>query len=104
MPLLKEEVAAVPAVVGGERGGGREGEKNFKMTLAGAAWTQEPQKYHARSLQEIRRKYAVAKDAPGLGASPGGEWLPALAVGWVRGTAFALRLGFGCPYFRLLTP
>jgi hypothetical protein len=36
------------------------------MTLAGAQWTQEPQKYHARSLQEIRRKYAAAKDASGL--------------------------------------
>ena len=33
------------------------------MTLGGAAWTQEPQKYHARSLQEIRRKYAAAKSA-----------------------------------------
>jgi hypothetical protein len=36
------------------------------MTLADAEWTQEPQKYHARSLGEIRKKYAVAKDAPGL--------------------------------------
>ena len=36
------------------------------MTLAGASWSQEPQKYHARSLQEIRRKYAAAKDAHGL--------------------------------------
>ena len=35
------------------------------MTLGGATWTQEPQKYHARSLQEIRRKYAAAKGAPG---------------------------------------
>ena len=36
------------------------------MTLAGAEWTQEPQKYHARSLQEIRRKYAAAQRAAGL--------------------------------------
>ena len=30
--------------------------------------SQEPQKYHARSLAEIRRKYAAAKAAPGLEA------------------------------------
>ena len=36
------------------------------MTLAGAAVAQEPQKYHARSLPEIRRKYAAARDAAGL--------------------------------------
>ncbi len=29
-------------------------------------WSQEPQKYHARSLAEIRHKYAAAKGAPGL--------------------------------------
>ena len=29
---------------------------------------EEPQKYHARSLAEIRRKYAAAKGAPGLDA------------------------------------
>ena len=39
-----------------------------EMTLAGASWSQEPQKYHARSLAEIRRKYAAAKGAPGLDA------------------------------------
>jgi hypothetical protein len=42
------------------------GDKSFTMTLGGAEWTQEPQKYHARSLQEIRRKYAAAKGAAGL--------------------------------------
>ncbi|MDP1907522.1 MAG: glutathione S-transferase family protein, partial [Hyphomicrobium sp.] len=69
MPLLKEEVgtlflpwsvtnaAAIAA-----------GDKTFDMTLAGTAWSQEPQKYHARSLAEIRRKYAAAKAAPGLEA------------------------------------
>ena len=36
------------------------------MTLGGAEWSQEPQKYHARSLAEIRRKFAVAKGAAGL--------------------------------------
>jgi hypothetical protein len=38
------------------------------MTLGGASWVQEPQKYHARSLAEIRRKYATAKGVPGLDA------------------------------------
>jgi glutathione S-transferase len=42
------------------------GEKTFTMALGGLRWTQEPQKYHARSLAEIRRKYAAAKGAPGL--------------------------------------
>ena len=42
------------------------GEKSLSMTLAGATWSQEPQKYHARSLQEIRRKYAAVKGATGL--------------------------------------
>jgi hypothetical protein len=44
------------------------GDKSFSMTLGGATWTQEPQKYHARSLQEIRRKYGAAKGAAGLDA------------------------------------
>ena len=64
MPLLTEEVgrlflpwsdANAEAIA--------KGQKSFTMTLAGAEWTQEPQKYHARSLQEIRRKYAAAKSA-----------------------------------------
>ena len=67
MPLLKEEVAGLflpwstanaAAVV--------RGDKTFETMLGGAAWSQEPQKYHARSLGEIRRKYAAASDAPGL--------------------------------------
>jgi glutathione S-transferase len=62
MPLLTEEVgrlflpwsaANAEAIV--------KGEKSFMMTLAGAEWTQEPQRYHARSLQEIRKKYAAAR-------------------------------------------
>jgi hypothetical protein len=67
MPLLSEEVgrlflpwsAANAAAIA-------KGDKSFTMTLAGAEWTQEPQRYHARSLQEIRRKYAAAKGAAGL--------------------------------------
>jgi glutathione S-transferase len=69
MPLLKEEVAGLflpwsvanAAAIAAEK-------KSFEMTLAGAPWSQEPQKYHARSLAELRRKYAAAKSAPGLKA------------------------------------
>jgi hypothetical protein len=66
-PLLTEEVgrlflpwsAANAAAIA-------KGDKTFTVTLAGAEWTQEPQKYHARSLQEIRRKYAAARGAASL--------------------------------------
>ena len=67
MPLLSEEVGAFflpwtvanAAAVAGNA-------KTVDVMLAGGAWTQEPQKYHARSLAEIRRKYQSAKAAPGL--------------------------------------
>ena len=69
MPLLKEEVGGLflpwsvanAAAIAGEQ-------KRFEMTLAGMPWSQEPQKYHARSLAELRRKYAAAKGASGLEA------------------------------------
>jgi hypothetical protein len=69
MPLLQEEVAGLflpwstanAAAIAADQ-------KSFEMTLGGASWVQEPQKYHARSLAEIRRKYAAAKGAPGLDA------------------------------------
>ena len=66
-PLLKEEVAALflPWSTANAQAIER-GDKSFETTLAGAAWTQEPQKYHARSLAAIRRKHAAAKAAPGL--------------------------------------
>jgi hypothetical protein len=69
LPLLKEEVAALflPWSVA-NAGAIAAGNKTFEMSLGGTAWAQEPQKYHARSLAEIRRKYAAAKAAPGLEA------------------------------------
>jgi glutathione S-transferase len=69
MPLLKEEVGALflPWTVANAAAIER-GDKSFEMTLGGASWSQEPQKYHARALAEIRRKYAAAKGAPGLEA------------------------------------
>lgn len=69
MPLLKEEVAALflSWSVANARAIAA-GDKTFGMSLGGTAWSQEPQKYHARSLAEIRRKFAAAKTAPGLEA------------------------------------
>ena len=66
-PLLTQEVGALflpwsaanAAAIG-------HGHKSFTISLGGAEWTQEPQKYHARSLAEIRRKFAAAKAATGL--------------------------------------
>jgi glutathione S-transferase len=67
MPLLKDEVGALflPWTVANAMAIERS-EKSFEMILGGASWAQEPQKYHARSLAEIRRKHAAAKSAPGL--------------------------------------
>jgi glutathione S-transferase len=69
MPLLKEEVGRLflPWSVANAQAI-TAGDKSFEMSLGGAAWSQEPQKYHARSLAEIRRKHAAAGAAPGLEA------------------------------------
>ena len=69
MPLLKQEVGGLflPWSVANAAAIER-GDKQFETIVAGAPWTQEPQKYHARSLAEIRRKHAAAKDVPGLAA------------------------------------
>ena len=66
-PLLTQEVGALflPWSAANAAAIGR-GDKSFTMSLGGAEWTQEPQKYHARSLAEIRRKFAAAKAAKGL--------------------------------------
>src|SRR5436190_5178408 len=67
MPLLQEEVGRLflPWSAANAEAISK-GDKSLSTTLAGATWSQEPQKYHARSLQEIRRKYAAAKGAAGL--------------------------------------
>lgn len=68
-PLLEEEVGGLflPWSTANAAAIAR-GDKSFELPLGGASWSQEPQKYHARSLAEIRRKYAAAKAAPGLDA------------------------------------
>ena len=69
VPLLKQEVAGhfLPWSMANAEAIAR-GDETFEMALGGAVWSQVPQKYHARSLAEIKRKYAAAKDAAGLEA------------------------------------
>jgi glutathione S-transferase len=69
MPLLREEVGGLflPWSTANAEAVARS-DNSFETTLGGATWSQEPQKYHARSLAEIKRKYAAAKSAPGLEA------------------------------------
>src|SRR5262249_32146530 len=53
-----------------------EAREEFSVELAGGRWTQKPQKYHAKSLAELRRRYAEVADAE-LDAVLGGclRWL-----------------------------
>ncbi len=44
------------------------GQEEFSVDLAGHAWKQKPQKYHAKSLQALRQKYAVAAGNAALDA------------------------------------
>ncbi len=44
------------------------GAEQFEVLLAGEPWEQKPQKYHARSLSELRRKYAAAAGTADLDA------------------------------------
>jgi hypothetical protein len=42
------------------------GQEEFSVELAGRTFTQQPQKYHAKSLKAIREKYAAVSDKSGL--------------------------------------
>ena len=66
-PLLSQEVGALflPWSAANAAAIAR-GDKSFTMSLGGGEWTQEPQKSHARSLAELRRKYEMAKGTTGL--------------------------------------
>ena len=67
-PFLTAQVGALflpwsvanAAAIGG-------GEEEFSVELAGETWTQQPQKYHAKSLAALRARYAGAK-TPALDA------------------------------------
>jgi glutathione S-transferase len=43
-----------------------DGSEEFSVELDGRIWTQKPQKYHARSLAQIRRKYQAIADRSAL--------------------------------------
>jgi glutathione S-transferase len=63
MPILKEQVGAqfMPWTLANEaalRGGSEE----FAVRLGEKVWIQKPQKYHARSLAMLRKKYADVAD------------------------------------------
>ncbi|MBM4337784.1 MAG: glutathione S-transferase family protein [Deltaproteobacteria bacterium] len=44
------------------------GREEFSVALDGREWTQKPQKYHAKSLQALREKYARVADKSALDA------------------------------------
>jgi glutathione S-transferase len=60
-PILRDQVGALflPWSDANARAISNNAE-SFEVTLAGHRWQQKPQKYHARSLAELRRKYALA--------------------------------------------
>jgi glutathione S-transferase len=62
-PLLRDEVGAIflPWTSANARALGA-GEKEFSLTLGDKPFTQETQKYHARSLAALRARYAAVTD------------------------------------------
>ncbi|UFZ01643.1 glutathione S-transferase family protein [Bradyrhizobium ontarionense] len=63
MPILSRQVGALfmPWTLANEKALA-EHRDTFSVTLGDAVWTQEPQKYHARSLALLRGKYAFLHD------------------------------------------
>lgn len=43
-----------------------DGREEFQVDLGGRSWDQKPQKYHARSLEALRRRYAAVEDRAAL--------------------------------------
>jgi len=64
MPFLEGQVGKLfmPWTLANERAIA-EGSEEFSVELAGETWTQKPQKYHAKSLAALRKKYAAADHA-----------------------------------------
>ncbi|HUI25602.1 MAG TPA: glutathione S-transferase family protein, partial [Candidatus Kryptonia bacterium] len=63
MPLLKDEIGGIffPWTLANARAVAA-GEKEFSMTLAGRPYSQETQKYHAKSLAALRSRYSAVAD------------------------------------------
>lgn len=61
MPILESQVGGkfIPWTLANEKAIA-EGKEKFSIRLGDEVWTQKPQKYHARSLQMLRAKYAAA--------------------------------------------
>jgi glutathione S-transferase len=67
MPLLTGEIGAYFLPWSAANGAAIASDaKSFDVILNGQAWSQEPQKYHARSLAEIRRKYMAIRESAAL--------------------------------------
>jgi hypothetical protein len=66
-PLLRDEIAAIffPWTSANARAIAA-GEKEFSTTLGGKPYTQETQKYHAKSLAALRARYAAVADKSAL--------------------------------------
>jgi glutathione S-transferase len=83
-PLLRDEVGAIffPWTAANAAALAK-GEKEFSLTLDGKPFTQETQKYHAKSLQALRQRYAQVTDKaaldPILRAAGCYDWLQAAA-------------------------
>lgn len=62
-PLLRDEVAAIffPWTAANAKALAA-GQKEFSMTLGGKPYSQETQKYHAKSLAALRARYAAVDD------------------------------------------
>jgi hypothetical protein len=69
LPLLRDEVAGVffPWSTANARALAA-GEKEFTVALGGKPFTQETQKYHAKSLAALRARYAAVSDRRALDA------------------------------------
>lgn len=67
MPLLERQVGRLfmPWTVANASAIANNREE-FSVELVGRTWTQKPQKYHAKSLVELRKKYAALSDKAAL--------------------------------------
>jgi glutathione S-transferase len=67
MPLLRDQVGGLflPWSDANARALAA-GDEEFSVELASGTWTQKPQKYHARSLAALRKRYAEVGDTSAL--------------------------------------
>lgn len=67
MPILSDQVGRLfmPWTCANEKAL-TEQQEEFSVTLGDKAWSQKPQKYHARSLGMLRAKYAAVPDKTAL--------------------------------------